>query len=149
MAGYIAENMWLLWTVVAVLCLILEVATGTFYILCFAAGAAFSIAAAAAGLHFYVQVLAFALFSTLSIFSIRPLVVKYLHKGEENRPSNAEAIIGRRGTVTETVAVGGSGYVKIDGDEWKAVSMDGEEIGKGAAVVVVSMESIVVTVAKA
>ena len=39
MIDYLSENLWLLWTLVCVLALILEVSSGTFYLLCFAVGA--------------------------------------------------------------------------------------------------------------
>ena len=39
-----------------------------------------------------------------------------------------------------------SGYVKIDGDVWKAVSTDLETIQRGERVRVVKMDSIILTV---
>jgi membrane protein implicated in regulation of membrane protease activity len=69
-----------------------------------------------------------------------------LHKGGENRVSNIDALIGRVGVVIESIEPDGSGYVKIDGDEWKAVSNVTEPISKGQKVEVIGQESIIVTV---
>jgi membrane protein implicated in regulation of membrane protease activity len=146
MIDYFTSNLWLFWVIVCVLCLILEVSSGTFYILCFAIGAFFSIVSSCIGIPFWAQVIVFAVFSVLSIFCVRPLAIRYLHRGEDKRESNVDALIGRIGIVIDRIEEGGSGYVKIDGDEWKAVTTDGSAIEKGAKVKVISMESIVVTV---
>ena len=37
--SFIAENLWLFWTIVAVVCLVLEMTSGDFFITCFAVGA--------------------------------------------------------------------------------------------------------------
>ena len=38
MIEYFSSNLWLVWTAVCVLALILEVSSGTFYLMCFASG---------------------------------------------------------------------------------------------------------------
>jgi membrane protein implicated in regulation of membrane protease activity len=146
MVEYFTSNLWLFWVIICVICLILEVSSGTFYIMCFAIGSIFSVAASLIDVPFWGQVVVFAVFSALSIFCVRPLAIKYLHRGEDKRASNVDALIGRVGTVIDAIEAGGSGYVKIDGDEWKAVTQDGLAIAKGNKVKVVSMDSIVVTV---
>ena len=95
---------------------------------------------------FLAQVVCFACFSILSIFAVRPVAMKYLHRGEEERKSNADALEGREGVIIEEVQPQRSGYVKVDGDEWRAVSADGSLIKRGEKVRIVKMESIVATV---
>ena len=126
--------------------MIMEMASGTFYILCFAIGALFSMVGSWLGFPFLAQVVCFACFSILSIFAVRPVALKYLHRGEEERKSNADALEGREGVVIEEVQPQRSGYVKVDGDEWKAVSQNGMPITSGNRVEIVSRESIIVTV---
>ena len=128
MIDYLSENLWLLWTLVCVLALILEVSSGTFYLLCFAVGAAVAIVSSFFGIALWAQVLVFVIFSCLCVFCVRPVVVKYLHTDRRNRKSNADALLGREGVA------------------WRAVSKDGSNIDKGAIVKVVARESIVVTV---
>jgi integral membrane protein len=74
------------------------------------------------------------------------VVMKYLHRDEEERKSNADALEGRVGVVIEDVQPQHSGYVKVDGDEWRAVSADGSLIKIGEKVRIVKMESIIATV---
>ena len=83
------------------------------------------------------------------LFFLRPLAITYLHRNEPERLSNADALIGRTGIVSQEIAADGYGRVAIDGDDWKAVSSDKAKIEKGAKVVVVGRESIIITVQRA
>jgi len=148
MAEYIINNMWQVWTVVAILCLIIELSSGDFFIICFAIGAAAAVTADLLGLSLYLQILAFALFTVLSIFFVRPVALRWFHKGEENRVSNADALIGRQGRVVEDIQPQGFGRVQIDGDVWKAHTADGTSVESGETVVVTSRESTVIEVRK-
>lgn len=146
MIDYFAQHLWQLWAVVAVLCLILELTAGDFFIICFSIGAVFAAVFAAFGAGFYVQLGVFALFTVLSLFLVRPFALRYLHRKDENRVSNADALIGRRGRVVEAIEAGGFGRVQIDGDVWKAVTQDDEAVPAGTNVRVVDRESIIITV---
>ena len=144
MIEYFLANMWQVWAVVAVVCLILELSSGDFFIICFSIGAVFAAIGAAVGLSVYWQLFVFALFSLLSIFFVRPVALRYLHKNEPNRASNADALIGRTGRVTEAIKTDGNGYVQIDGDLWKAVSST--DIPAGTSVRVIGRKSTIITV---
>jgi len=144
MFEYFSENMWQVWAIVAVLCLILELSSGDFFIICFSIGAAFSVIGAAVGMSIYWQVGLFAVCSLLSVLFVRPVALRYLHKNDPNKPSNADALLGRTGRVTEAIKGGQNGYVQIDGDQWRAVST--EDIAVGTTVRVVGRESTVITV---
>lgn len=146
MIEYFAANMWQLWAAIAVVCLILELSSGDFFIICFSIGAVFGAITAALGLNLYWQLAIFALFSVLSIFLVRPVALRYLHRGEEDRVSNADALLGRQGRVIETVSADGFGRVQIDGDVWKAVTNEAQDIAMGSSVRVVSRESTIITV---
>ena len=146
MVEYLLENMWQVWAVVAFLCLILELTSGDFFIICFSIGGIFTVIGAALGLNVYWQLFIFAIFSLLSIFFVRPVALRWLHKNEPNKASNADALIGRTGRVTEPITTGNSGYVKIAGDMWKAVST--QDIAAGTTVRVIGRESTIITVEK-
>ena len=137
--------MWQVWAVVAVLGLILELSSGDFFIICFAIGAC-GAAVVSPFTSFYVQLAVFGLITALSIYQVRPFALRYLHKDEPNRVSNADALMGRVGRVTETIEAKGFGRVAIDGDDWKAVSADEAAIPEGTRVKVVGRESIIITV---
>lgn len=149
MIDYLTSNLWLVWTLICVLALILEVSSGTFYLMCFAIGAACSIVVSLFATPFWLQVLVFAVGSAVCVFCVRPFAVRYLHPNHADRISNADALIGRTGTVVEPITAGQAGYVKVDGDEWRAVTADGSAFGRGDTVRIIARDSIIVTVAPA
>lgn len=146
MIEYFTSNLWLIWVIISILCLILELSSGDFFILCFAIGAAVAAILAGCGLSLTWQIILFAVVSALSLLLVRPALIKKLHKPQRERLSNAEAMIGQEGRVSETIVAGGYGRVAIDGDDWKALSADGSAIEKGVRVRVVKMDSIIITV---
>lgn len=146
MIEYFFTNTWLFWLIIALVCLVVEIGAGDFFVTCFAIGALFSLISSFFGVDFWIQVVIFAFCSILSILFIRPSLLKALHQSSDDRKSNADALIGRIGTVIEEIEPEGSGYVKVDGDNWKAVSNEDEVLKEGTKVRIVSMESIVVTV---
>lgn len=146
MIDYFAANLWQLWALVVIVCLILEITSGDFFILCFSIGALVSAVIAAVGGSFAVQLEIFAVVSVLSLFFIRLRLVKRLHGTRRERLSNADALIGRVGKVSEAIENNGYGRVAIDGDDWKAVSVDGSYVPLGQKVRVVGRESIIITV---
>ena len=149
MIDYLSNNPWLIWILVSMACLILELGSGDLFLMCFAIGAFGGSLAAALGGGVILQIIVMAICSLLSVYFIRPIALKYLHKSDENRVSNADALMGREGRVSQTIEAGGYGRVAIDGDDWKAVSEDGERIEKDSNVIVVGRESIIITVRKA
>ena len=146
MIEYLAQHLWQMWTVIAVVCLILELTAGDFFIICFSIGAIFASITAALGGNIYWQLVVFAVFTLISLFWVRPFAQRYLHKGEDNRVSNADALLGRQGRVVETVKADSYGRVQIDGDFWKAVTNETADIPEGTNVRVVSRESTIITV---
>lgn len=79
MTDYITSHLWLVWTLVCILALILEMSTGTFYLLCFAVGAAVSIVFSLLAVPLWLQVLIFAVASIASILLVRPMLMKRIH----------------------------------------------------------------------
>ena len=146
MLAYILENMWQVWAVVAVICLILELMAGDFFIICFSIGAVGGLLTALLSDSLYLQLFAFAVFTVLALVYVRPFAKRYLHKGEDSRVSNADALMGRQGRVVETVKAGGFGRVQIDGDIWKAVTNENQSIPTGTNVYVIGRESTIITV---
>jgi membrane protein implicated in regulation of membrane protease activity len=149
MIDYLTNNPWLIWILISMVCLILELGSGDLFLMCFAIGALGGSLTAALGGGVILQIIVMAICSLLSLYFIRPIALKYLHKSDENRVSNADALMGREGRVSQTIEAGGYGRVAIDGDDWKAISEDGQRIEKNAKVIVVGRESIIITVKKA
>ncbi len=149
MIEYFTSNVWLIWILISVLCLLIELTSGDLYILCFAIGSLFAALTAALGMHWTVQVLVLVITSLLSIFFLRPVALRWLHKNDSDRKSNAEAIIGRTGIVSEDIPANGFGRVALDGDDWKAQTADGQPLSKGTKVTIVELDSIIITVQEA
>ena len=146
MIDYLAANIWLLWTVTALVCLSLEMTSGDFFLSCFAVGSFLATIAAAFSVPFWAQVVLFAVTSVLSICFLRPRLTRRLHRGGHDRPSNTDAIIGRIATVSQPIPPGGYGRVKLDGDDWKAVTNDTDPLETGMKVRIVGRDSVIVTV---
>ena len=115
--------------------------------ICLALGAVAGAIAAATGAVLEAQLIWFAVATLVAFLAVRP-ILKRLSKVDEV-PTNADALIGRRAVVSEDInPATGTGRVAIDGDDWKAESEDDQPIEKGTRVVVVSRESIILTVKK-
>ena len=145
MIAYLVTHLWLIWTFIFLLCLILELSSGDFYVICLAVGAVVPIVVSFFT-PLWLQILLWALSSVFSIWLVRPWLVRHLRTAGDARLSNADALIGRIGVVIVDIPADASGYVKVDGDEWKAVSQNGMPITSGSRVEIVSRESIIVTV---
>lgn len=146
MAEFFIQHFWLLWMIITIVCLSMEMTSGDFFLTCFALGGLVTALVAVLHVPFWVQVLVFAIVSMLSIWLLRPRIIACVHDGKDYRISNADAIIGRIGVVTEDIMPGGYGRVKIDGDYWKAQSDYTVPLPKGLKVLVIKRDSIIIDV---
>ena len=146
MIDYFALHLWQLWAIVAVALMALELTSGDLYLLCFGVGALITALAAAVTGSFTLQLGLWVLLSVACLFTLRPVALRYLHRDEPNRVSNADAILDSTGRVSQAIAANGYGRVALDGDDWKAQSADGQPIAAGTRVRIVGRESIIVTV---
>ena len=138
---------WHIWVIIALVFFIIEFFTSGFAVACFSIGALAAAIGSACHCSLIWQIVLFALFSFLAFVFVRPLVLKYFFKKNGDKQTNVNALIGKRGKVSSDIdPEKGYGRVAIDGDDWKAVSIDGGFIPKGAVVEVVSIDSIIITV---
>ncbi len=136
-----------LWLIAAIVLVIVEIVTAGFGSICFAIGAGFAALVAALGGNITWQIIVFAVVSMLTFIFLRPVVMRFLDKRSKDVKTNADALVGRRGMVSERIdAAQHTGRVAIDGDDWKAVTSDGSVIEKGTEVEIVKLDSIIVTV---
>lgn len=136
-----------IWLIAAIVLVIIEICTAAFGSICFAIGAAFSAVAAGLGVGITWQIVIFAVVSLLTFVFLRPVVMRFLDKKSKDVKTNADAIVGRKGVVSERIdAKQHTGRVAIDGDDWKAISEDGSVIEKDTTVEIVKLDSIIVTV---
>lgn len=140
-------SLWQIWLIGAIALLIIELLSAGFYVICFSIGALATALVSVFSDSFYLQLAVFATVSLLFVFLVRPIVLRHFDlKGNDQRKSNADVLIGQTGFISQTVTAGGYGRVAIDGDDWKCVSNDGKAIEKDTRVRVVSLDSIILTV---
>lgn len=140
---------WQVWILLGVLMFILEIFTPAFVAACLGIGFVFGGLASGINLSFSMQLLFFSAGTAASFFLIRPFILKVGYKGADKVKTNADTLIGKIAQVTETIdPAKGTGYVRVDGDHWKAVSASNETIEAGNKVEITRRDSIVVTVIK-
>ncbi|MDO4714783.1 MAG: NfeD family protein [Bacteroidales bacterium] len=138
-----------LWLFIAAVSVFIELATTTFAALCFAVGGLVAAGLAWLGISLPWQIVGFCIAALVSFAMVRPLVQRYIFHGQEGDkvPTNADALIGRTATVTETIdPTTGQGLIKTDGDVWSARSSHGQAIATGQQVRIVHRDSIVMYV---
>ncbi|MBQ1224719.1 MAG: NfeD family protein [Alistipes sp.] len=140
---------WHIWVIIALVFVIVEIFTTGFAVMCISFGCLFGAAVSLFELDVKWQLLAFAVGTVLAFLTVRPLVYKFFYKKGQEVKTNAEALVGRRAIVTERVGDEmHPGRVKVDGDDWKAISLDAEPIEVGDTVEIMAINSIIVTVKK-
>lgn len=129
------------WIAVTIVFVIIEVATTQLVTIWFALGSAAALLACTLKAELYIQIIIFAVVSTLALVLTRPLVKKLNKK--EFLPTNADRNIGKSATVTETIDnIAGKGSVSVDGTIWTARSSDGSIIEKDTIVTVEKIDGV-------
>ena len=142
-------EVWHIWVIVALIFVIVEIFTTGFAVMCISFGCLFGALASALDWELKWQLLVFAVGTVLAFMTVRPLVYKFFYNKKNEVKTNAEALIGRKAIVTERIEGElNPGRVKIDGDDWKAISLDSEPIEVGMAVEVTALNSVILTVKK-
>lgn len=146
-------EIWHLWVIAGILLFIVEVFTTGFLAACLAVGCLAAASAAFIDTGLNGQILAFSAGSLITFFTVRPFMLRVAHQKKDNVRTNVEALIGKKGRVTESInPITGEGRVQVYGDNWKAewfqddegVSdiIDGQtEIPAGSSVEVVAVDS--------
>lgn len=112
---------WMKWLVIAVVLLVIEVATpGTLFFASLALGAvAAGLVSLVNGLA-WLQWLVFIIVSVASIYFIRPIATKiFIPKPSK---SNVDSLLGQKALVTEKINPPHMGMVKVGGTTWRAES---------------------------
>ena len=93
------------------------------------------------------QILIFSFGIIITYFLIRPLILKFGYNKKKLIKTNNEALINKFGVVTQEInIVKNTGRVKVDGDDWSAITNDGDIIKVGTKVKIIEINSIVLTV---
>ena len=137
---------WHIWIIVALLFFVLEIFTPGFAVACLSIGAVGGAVASACDIELKYQILIFAIATLLAFVLVRPVMLKLFHSKSKEVATNADALIGRQALVSEEIRPVVGGRVKVDGDDWKAVTADGKSVEAGKAVKILKVDSVILTV---
>lgn len=144
---YISLGMeyWQIWLIFAIVLFIMELITPSFLLACFAVAALFAAISSLFDLGLGFDLLIFAVFSLLSLYYLRPFMLKISKKPEHK--TGMDALLGKEVRVIEDIDNNdGKGLVLSDSDQWRAISRSGECIKKGTIVRIISYDSLVLCV---
>ena len=129
------------WMGAAAVLLLIEILTLGLTSIWFAGGAVLAAAAAFLGAPLLLQMVIFVAASCLLFVFTRPLAQKYLNSSVEK--TNVEAMIGQHGIVKEAIDNNhGKGLVYVNGMDWSARSLNGEEISEDTEVVIHKIQGV-------
>lgn len=122
----LTQYIWIVWLVLALLFVIIELLTLEFTFLMLAAGTLIGgLAVNLLGGPWWLQVIAAAAVSALLLFTIRPLLLRLLHRSSALKPTNVDAIYGLGGRLTAPFT-GDVAAVRLDnGELWSVMPSAG------------------------
>ena len=142
-------EVWHIWVIIALIFVIVEIFTTGFAVMCISVGCLFGAVASSMDFELKWQLLAFAVGTALAFLTIRPIVCKLLYRKTKEVKTNVDALIGRRALVTERIdGELHPGRVKVDGDDWKAISSETTPLEVGEPVEIIAINSVILTVKK-
>lgn len=140
-------EVWHIWVIVSIVLLIIEVFTSSFLAMCLAIGCLSSAFAAYFNFDIKVQLFAFSVGALIAFFTVRPLMLKYFHSKGNKIKTNANALVGKVGRVVETIDFEkNQGRVVVEGDNWRAETLNNETINAGEKIEVVDVNSTILIV---
>lgn len=159
---------WVLWLALILVFVVIEMLTVDFTFLMLALGSFGGLVAFWFGGEWWLQIIVAAVLSVLFLFTIRPPLLRLLHRGEDPARSNVDALQGLAGRVLGELGASG-GLVKLaNGETWTArmaadpvVDLDrplqpaaqfgrqADVLDDGTAIIVVAIEGSTAVVAPA
>jgi len=132
---------WYIWVILAIVLFIAELITPGFLLGSFAVGCLGAALAAFLGLGLTGQLAAFCIGSLVVLFGIRPVLLKYFQATADKIKTNTDALIGKRGIVTEQIDSRlDIGRVKVAGEDWRATTDERDVIEQGEEVCVLRVD---------
>ncbi|MDP8210803.1 MAG: NfeD family protein [Candidatus Stygibacter australis] len=128
---------WMIWIAIGVICMIIEIFTPGFLFLSFGLGAIITGLITLTHIPLWAQLVVFIVISIILFLNLRKLSVKLT---KETIPTNVDALMGKKGFVTEQIPEAGKGYVKIGGETWSAISQDETMIEVNQKIVVKNID---------
>lgn len=138
---------WHAWIIAGVVLLIVEVVTPGFVVACFGIGCLAAGLVSPLGVGLSWEIAVFCAASLVLLVTLRPLVARHLAPKGGDLKTNVDALIGKRGVVTEAIEpVRDVGRVVVGGEDWRASSEADQAIAVDVQVTVVRVEGARVVV---
>lgn len=135
----VEEWAWVGWLVLIALFLVIEMLTLDLTFLMLSFGSILGLLTDLVGVPVWAQVIIAAVAAASFILFLRPPLLHRLRNGEDDTPSNMDALLDLQGTVLQDVT-SSSGQVKLsNGDTWTARSLDDTPIRAGSHIAVVEI----------
>jgi membrane protein implicated in regulation of membrane protease activity len=131
------------WLSLALICLVIEIVTPGFVWAAFAVGASIAAICGFFVNDIFILSIIFSIASIITFFLCRPWYVKFIAQKSDINKFGFQSLIGKSGIITKQVNSQNPGYIRVDGDEWKAETKDGQfEIGTKAKISKVEGNSV-------
>ena len=138
---------WHLWLIAALIFFIAEIFMPTFLMVSIGIGCILSFTGAIFSESIIFHLSLFSIGTTAGFFGIRPVLIKYAYTTDQEVKTNVFGLVGKIGKVIETINSSlNTGCVAVDGDTWKAVTLDDSVVEVGDKVEIVEVNSIILTV---
>lgn len=135
------------WLALLVVLLICEIITLGLTTIWFAGGALAAFFISLTGASFWVQLMAFLLFSFVMLFITRPILSRYINRNITK--TNVDGLIGKQAKVLIEIDNNNcAGQALVDGQEWMARSIENEVIPVGTIVEIVQIKGVKLIVKK-
>ena len=119
-------NLTTIWLIVFVACIAIEIITMGLTTIWFAGGSLAAAIVSAIGAPLWLQLVLFFGVSLLLLYLTRPVAVKYFNK--DRVKTNAESLVGQQAIVISDIDnLQGIGQVTVNGQEWSARNVRGDE----------------------
>ncbi len=129
--------MLIVWLIVVGLGIIIEAQTSDLVSIWFSLAGAVAIVCALAGVEIYIQILVFAIITLILVIATRPFIKKLTNNTEVK--TNSDKLVGMVGIVEADIEPNQKGIVRVEFQEWSAVSKKNILIEKGTRVVIMEI----------
>ena len=116
------------WLILALIFFVGELLTAGFFLVAFGIGAALAAVAAFAGLDILWQLGIFVVVSAIAVFSLRRFADS-VSPTRQRAQVGIDRVLGKKAVVIESInALNGTGIVRVDAEEWRALPEDRTQI---------------------
>ena len=134
--------MFLVWSIVSVVLIMIEIYTASFFWIFFAIGCLFSALSSLLIISIETQILIMCIVAFLGLIFGRRILQNYFQVNKEIKLSNINALIGKTGIVIKEIDKDMPGLVRVDNEVWSAISSDNETISERESIVIKGVEGV-------